>query len=200
MREPMDKQFNQVVLTCCRLYCDDRYDVDASGVLAPQTYGELCDYINVRTRTMVDGRHSEHTVYGDPEVNYAFRAWHDWTHYRLGQPFTRAGEIVVCRAQQNLVLYRYGAGIIAEHACAVLWAEIVGQRLYEDRWGAFPENQRAFVEGFLISPQRAIGRPPSDYAARPDWATDAEAHAWVGDDGRAPAAMPWTPTYDLDRG
>lgn len=36
----------------------------------------------------------------------------------------------------------------------ILYAEIMGQNIYCDRYGKFPEDQRAFVEAFLSDDPR----------------------------------------------
>ena len=38
---------------------------------------------------------SDNTIYGDPRVNWAFRAWHDKLHLDLNAPFTLQGETLV---------------------------------------------------------------------------------------------------------
>ena len=47
----------------------------------------------VRTRaTVIWPGASERTIYGAPEVNWAFRAWHDSVHLARECDFSRAGE------------------------------------------------------------------------------------------------------------
>lgn len=83
---------------------------------------------------------SEHTVWSSPAVNYAFRAWHDATHLRLGRGFDRDSERAVAVAQV-LEALAHGAGTLA---IAVLLCETELQQDLFYATGEFPQDQRAF--------------------------------------------------------
>lgn len=61
----------------------------------PHTYEELIHQIEAHGIFVVWSGASEHTIFGDPEINYAFRAWHDWCHWRRKSDFSPSGEIAV---------------------------------------------------------------------------------------------------------
>ena len=67
--------------------------------IAPHTYEEVIHQIETHGIIVVWSGASEHTIFGDPEINYAFRAWHDWCHWRGGRDFSPAGEIAASRMQ-----------------------------------------------------------------------------------------------------
>lgn len=82
----------------------------------------------------------DNTIWSKPEINYAFRAWHDTIHLEHGYDFTVYGEIMTCR-QHMQVLRENDLG----HFVDILWCEIVGQVLYYARKKKYVKNQREFV-------------------------------------------------------
>jgi len=66
---------------------------------APHTYKELKQQIEGQGIVVVSSAASEQTIYGNSEINYAFRAWHDWCHWRGGHEFSLEGERAVARMQ-----------------------------------------------------------------------------------------------------
>jgi hypothetical protein len=80
---------------------------------------------------------SEGTIYGDPRVNWAFRAWHDALHLSLGAGFDLEGERRVAEEQAR-VLGCDGMG-------AIVLAEVLDQAEHFARTGAFPTDQAAFM-------------------------------------------------------
>jgi hypothetical protein len=105
---------------------------------APNTLDELAR----APRLIVYAGASDRTIYGDPQVNWAFRAWHDNVHKATGLGFDLAGEVAVARIQC--------AAIPDARDRALLWADIVGQTLYFARFGIFPADQRGFVTEFAL--------------------------------------------------
>lgn len=116
---------------------------------------ELCDtYDKLRAHYMSTGRirvwtgASDRTIFGDPAVNHAFRAWHDLGHIMLQAPFTPEGEEEVCALQmRQLARIMHGgrSGDEIKFMCHMLSAEVNGQIAYEKLTGQFPEDQRAFM-------------------------------------------------------
>jgi hypothetical protein len=84
---------------------------------------------------------SENTIYGDPRVNWAFRAWHDELHLKLNAPFTLEGETLVGLEQARLI----GGDTLG----LVMASEVVGQVEYFQKHGSFPVDQVAFLDNYL---------------------------------------------------
>lgn len=159
---PLFPRWNVAVLRMMELTCPRGYDVRpmAPGAArvaldggmpfgsvhakAPDCLEAQQAWVRRHGRVCVDGRHSLLTIYGSPEVNYAFRAWHEATHIRLGQPFTPAGERAVCGAQQADVAKVFGRrdAFLFAH---ILHCEIIEQAEEYQRTGRFPHDQRAFT-------------------------------------------------------
>ncbi len=151
----LDIHFNAAVLTICSRVLPGGYDVSDS---APETYDELIAHLDAGGRMIVYSGGSERTIYGDPEVNFAFRAWHDWCHWRGRYDFSHEGERAACAMQGDHLIARYGESSETRRWRRILQAEIIGQREYFDRHGTFPEDQRAFVAAYLAdhSPRTAL--------------------------------------------
>jgi hypothetical protein len=109
---------------------------------APSTY----EVLRARTSSLVvySGA-SDNTIYGDPRVNYAFRAWHDSLHIRLQAGFSVKDEIRVAIESARVL----GGGTLGD----IIYTEIVDQRLYAEHTGEFVNNQ----VDFMVSHLRAKG-------------------------------------------
>ncbi len=142
----LDIHFNAAVLTICNRVLPGGFDVSDT---APATYDELVAHLDAARRMLVYNGASERTIYGDAEVNYAFRAWHDWCHWRGRYDFSYEGERAACAMQGDHLIARYGESPQTRRWRRILEAEIIGQRDYFDRRGTFPEDQRAFVAAYL---------------------------------------------------
>jgi hypothetical protein len=130
----------------------------ADGV-SPEAYAAGRDGLQANPFPVYAGA-SDRTIFGDPKVNHAFRAWHDAWHLRLRAPFTPEGERAVCRAQMD-ELHAWTdehSGSFSGLQAALLYAEIIGQLEHQTAHGAFPENQRAFVRAYVKNPARALAR------------------------------------------
>lgn len=90
--KPLNIQFNAAVLTMASLVLPKGFDVSAA---APSSYEAMRAHIQQTGRLCVSNVNSDQTIFADREVNYAFRAWHDWTHYTYKLPFTLEGEYAV---------------------------------------------------------------------------------------------------------
>jgi hypothetical protein len=104
--------------------------------IAPSSLKELAQL----TSMVVWQGGSEATIYGDPTVNHAFRAWHDSLHLKLNAPFTLAGEKLVALEQARIIGGNYGKIVIAE---------VVGQAEHFEKHGTFPIDQKAFITEYL---------------------------------------------------
>ena len=155
MLKPVSPAFNAVIMRLA-----DRFNPRGYAVLndAPDTLAKLQAYHAEHGRIAVWSGKSDRTIYADDEVNFAFRAWHDARHLALGADFTPEGEALVAAQQIADVLILYGAD------APKLWlrlieAEIVGQQRYQERHGAFPENQRGFDLAYIRNPVAALASP-----------------------------------------
>lgn len=102
---------------------------------APNTFEAL--------KAQCPGRHlivwsggSDNTVWSSPQVNYAFRAWHDYIHVQYGIPFTLEGEREVARIQCRS---------LSALGQALIQAEVEDQAEHFIKTGEFVADQRAFV-------------------------------------------------------
>lgn len=107
--------------------------------IAPNTFKALES--NRTASLVVWSGASEQTIYGDPTVNHAARAWHDSLHLKLGADFTVIGETRVAIEQCRLI----GSDQYAD----ILWSEIVGQVEYFEKHGSFPIDQVEFIRNYL---------------------------------------------------
>lgn len=140
------RQLNVAVLTIAKRLMPCGFDV---GPDAPDTLeGIKANYALTGRIKVWDGA-SEQTIYGDREVNYAFRAWHDWCHLRGNHEFDDEGELAVAVMQCSHVQEVYGLGPTASAICRVIMAEVVGLARYRRDHGEFPVDQRTFVLGHL---------------------------------------------------
>lgn len=146
MTAPISKHFNAVVLTMANLILPRGFDVSDD---APGTFEELQAHYDRTGRILVWSGASENTIFGDREVNYAFRAWHDANHLRFALPFTLMGEMLVADIQKGQVRKRYGDGRYTDFYNALIEMEVVGQAKAFHETGAFPEDQMAFARAYM---------------------------------------------------
>jgi hypothetical protein len=121
-----------------------------TALAAPTSLAELRACEKATGCIVVDSANSYATIFADAEVNYAFRAWHDWTHLRYSAEFNLCGETLVAEMQIRDLAKVYGASF-AERYKPLIYAEVIGQALYKELTGAFPVEQRAFDKTFLAS-------------------------------------------------
>ncbi|PHP65403.1 hypothetical protein CSC94_18760 [Zhengella mangrovi] len=116
---------------------------------APDTYEKLKALFESGKRYVVYSGGSDRTIFGDPEVNFHFRAWHDWCHWKGAHEFTVRGEYDTFRMQHCHLVAIYGDNAMTKRWRRILFADIVGQKLHEKRTGQFPEDQFSFVKACL---------------------------------------------------
>jgi hypothetical protein len=144
MNKPFCLSFNIAVRTIAARLFPCGYDVAEA---APNSLDELNAHIAETGRMLVYSGASDSTIYACPETNYAFRAWHDWCHWKGQHPFTIAGERAVMQMQRDHLRTVYGP--THRELCiwdAILEAEIMAQAERHESTGAFPVDQRTFVE------------------------------------------------------
>lgn len=145
--------FNRVVLDISAELFPQGFDVSKS---APSSYAELRMHVARTGRLLIYSGASDCTVYGDPAVNHAFRAWHDFCHLEGGYDTSFAGEVATCRLQARQLLRRYGDSTRTWAWQKIVEAEIIGQARYFERHGHFPSDQAAFALAYLRDPCTAL--------------------------------------------
>ena len=145
LMKPLDRHFNIAVLQMASRLFPTGFAVSDD---APGSYEELCQHLDAGKRMVVWSGGSDATIFADPEVNYAFRAWHDWTHWRHRLDFTLAGEAYTA-AQQTRDL-RKVFGDWDDHPDRLHWADIIRVEVYEQAkhhamCGDFVDDQVGFA-------------------------------------------------------
>jgi len=157
MVQPLDATLNEAILRVVELLLPGGFTVSD---FAPATYDKLTSHLDAGRKMVVWSGASNETIYGDPHVNYAFRAWHDWCHWTGSHPFTPEGEYAVYLMQCGHLVSLFGPSMRLERWCRILRAEIVGQQEYFYQNGCYPANQRRFIENYLDNPESVIQIPP----------------------------------------
>ena len=103
---------------------------------APSTLADVFGHFRACGRILVYAGASERTVFGDPSVNHAFRAWHDWCHIRTGLGFDVPSEVALARWQQSEC---------SDALARVVWVEVAEQAIHFERTGQFVVDQVAFA-------------------------------------------------------
>ena len=150
---PLDPELNAAILKISLRLFPDGFDVSDD---APDTYEKLKAHLDTGKRLVVYGGGSQHTIYADPAVNYAFRAWHDWSHWTGQHDLTFQGEIAVCADQRRHLIEVFGNTPQIDRWAAIINAEIIGQATYFEDHKRFPVDQRGFVEAYLKDPHLAL--------------------------------------------
>jgi hypothetical protein len=151
---PLSTRFNVAVMHIASQLFPAGFDVASD---APDTFEKLVSHVQETGRMLVWNGASESTIFADNEVNYAFRAWHDYCHVAGGFEFTPEGETKACLMQIDHIRAVYGNTAEADYLALLVWAEVVGQVSYNlAHDGAFPVNQMAFVKHYLINPVAAV--------------------------------------------
>jgi hypothetical protein len=104
-------------------------------------------------RIAVNVDNSVNTIFGSPDVNWLFRAWHDYCHIQCNGGFDRDGELAAMRLMCDHINAHPGL-TPAQRAtfCELVRIEVEGQVDYYMATGQFPENQfdfavRLYLEG-----------------------------------------------------
>lgn len=145
MSEPMSVAFNAACYAMANRVLPLGFDVSSE---APSTLEALNHCIETNKRMVVSNENSESTIFADAETNYAFRAWHDWTHWHLQAPFTLEGECMVACQQVRDLAKVYGERTANQFA-KLVYEEVIGQALAFAIAGNFPKDQTAFAQSFL---------------------------------------------------
>lgn len=149
--QPLDTNLNVAIAHVALRLIPAGFDVSEH---APPTFDQLTAHLDAGKRMVVFSGGSDVTIYADPEVNWHFRAWHDWCHWRGNHPFSLAGETAVFRMQAEHLIGLYGNGPDVQRWIRIIHAEIVGQAEFYEVHGHFPEDQYAFVVAYLAAAKR----------------------------------------------
>lgn len=153
----LDPGLDRAIMSIATGLIRDGWDV---GEHAPSTYEALCDLLDHGGRMVVSGEGCEGTIYGSPEVNHAFRAWHDMCHWVYKHDFSLQGETDALMRQLEHLRAWCNFGDVPDcrfrYWCDILTAEVVGQGRYFHRHGTFPTDQRTFVVAYMADPDKAL--------------------------------------------
>lgn len=131
MLKPLSREFNQAILAIA--------PVHTAAAFAPGTFTEL---MQCERRIVWEGA-SDITIYADPRVNHAMRAWHDDCHKAGAFDFTLLGERATCEAQISILRNRFPG--VPSFIIDAIRADVIGQAEFFALHGAFPVDQVAFV-------------------------------------------------------
>ncbi len=114
---------------------------------APGTYDFLAQRVAATRELAVERDFSATAIYGR-YGNTVFRAFHDMDHLLHGLDFTLQDEIEVALLGWNSI-----AKLVPKHDAQFLrrvyMADTIGQSVYFQKHGRFPDNQTAFVVDYL---------------------------------------------------
>lgn len=144
--QPLEPELNDAILRIVNCIFPKGIEVSDS---APNTYEALCARLDAGRTMCVWSGASECTIYADARVNYAFRAWHDWCHWKGRFPFTSSGERAACAMQMAGLRAWYGPSLKVVRWCSIIHAEVVGQQEYFSKFWNFPEDQCGFVRKYV---------------------------------------------------
>lgn len=128
---------------------------------APNTYAGIKAQFETWQRTgapveVWDGG-SDKTIWPTPQANHAFRAFHDLMHFFSEAPLTPEGERQVA-AQTMRYLSIHCGHVLTWNDYRCMYAEVVGQVQYEQKFGKFPEDQAAFVYAYMLRGKASLDR------------------------------------------
>lgn len=158
MQEPLYPNFNEFILWVVTQLMPDGYDVTLYESRC-NTFAKIKKYYKDTGRVLVSLHSSDCTIYGDPKVNVAFRAWHDYVHITHNLDFSADGERNTRKIQQDHVLF-YGQGYNQQTLllfCTLLFIEVDCQLAHYLKYREYVQDQRQFCKDLIQSLQN-IGR------------------------------------------
>jgi hypothetical protein len=150
---PLDPSLNAAILAIASDLFPEGFDVSPD---APGTYKTLKAHLDAGKRLVVYDGGCEGTIYADPAVNHAFRAWHDWSHWKGGHDFSVAGEWRTFALQRRRLLDLHGDNQQTRRWIELIHADIVGFRLYYEPYRRFVDDQRSFIEAYMKNPEDTL--------------------------------------------
>ena len=132
--------------------------------VAPQTWRDIQASAKENGRIVVWSGEAQHSIYGDAQVNYAFRAWHDHCHLVNGYEFTIAGETAAVDAQCAMLRHAFpGAPSLWSQ---LLRADVLGVVYTLHAGLGYIADQRASVKAILALPGGLDSLKPARELAR----------------------------------
>jgi hypothetical protein len=134
-----------------------------SGTSYPDFAAMKADY-RARGSIKINVDYSTGTVFGDPTINWLFRAWHDACHLITDGDFSREGEYKAMLEMWRQIdeypgldntfwpMMGYNTVLGVTHRewfKRIVYAEVIGQFDEYAKTGHFPQEQYAFVEHYL---------------------------------------------------
>lgn len=152
MRPPLCPHFEAAVLLVANTVLPRGWDV-SDDVPTHPTLDWLNGMVASTGRITVWSGGSDQTIFADPATNYAFRAWHDWCHWRGQHDFDLEGEKAVAAMQKRHLRVCFPGNAMLPYWMDILDAEIVGQNEYALLTGEFPRDQLQFVTDYIAASQ-----------------------------------------------
>jgi hypothetical protein len=140
-----DRELNRVILELAPRHVARAYSLNADANTAPEALAQMFTGDGF---LVFDGG-SDATIYADPRVNFAFRAWHDMHHIKAARGFTLPAERDVCESQLRELVAAYPRAPRAW--LDLIRAEIIGQAEHFARFGEFPIDQAAFIRDYIAA-------------------------------------------------
>jgi hypothetical protein len=156
MMKPLEPALNAAIILMTHRLLPAGYRVAEE---APSTYEAIASHLDSGNQMVVYSGGSENTIYEDRQVNYAFRAWHDWCHWTGKVALDMEGEVEACQMQCHQLYDVFGFNAQTFRWSTIIKAEVIGQATYYERYQRFPTNQRMFVEHYLANPEIAFINP-----------------------------------------
>lgn len=141
----LDPAFNQAVLRMASLLMPNGYSEQPHDDKRAEDVWSRFD----SGQPIVPSNNSQFNIFADPQVNVAFRAWHDWTHWKLKRTFSNVHEGHVNEKQKQDLIKVFGRNPRTLYWCKIIDAENVGQLEYKAKFGQFPHDQYAFDVAYL---------------------------------------------------
>jgi hypothetical protein len=143
----LDSEFNAFVLKMAESIPYVLVDWDYAS------FEDMAADYESRGHICINTANSEGTIFGDPAINWAFRAWHDYAHIIENAPFDEVGERQAARQQCNHAWIDYYRGNITyaqyQRFSRIIDCEVNGQVQYYLKHNAFPPDQMAFAKEYL---------------------------------------------------
>jgi len=149
----LDRELNLAIHHITSRLLPTGFDVSEN---APATFEGLIAHLDNGKRMVVFSGGSTATIYADPDINYAFRAWHDFCHWRGEHDLSLDGEAATCLMQCRHLRHFYSNERKLRRWSLILRAEVIGQGRYFHYHKHFPANQRGFVEAYLNDASQAL--------------------------------------------
>lgn len=149
---PFDQTLNNAILRLSAHYVPTFIISDH----APATYRQLKAHLDAGKTMVVAHEGSSHTIFASEQVNFAFRAWHDWCHWKGEYDFSLFGESATCNMQIEQIYAFYGVNDQTQFWAQLLVAEVIGQRCYYERHRQYIHDQRAFATAYMNDPSSAL--------------------------------------------